>query len=300
VDQVTAELEKAGVYARNLEAELKAKDDQLRHTAADSVQIAQVTAELEKAGAYARDLEAELKAKDDELRHAAADSAHVMAELEKTGAHARNLEAELRAKDDELRHAAADSAHAMAEHEKMTAHARNLEVDLAASQTRAGELALDAARLRHDLEASGARVTEQEQLVMGLRRTVDDHASYTRHLEQELQRRVGDIAIRDDEMSVLRAHIENAERAIVDRTREMETLRAHIAVLERALAHAHGALDEQQTLAGHLSWVVRQPRHRLAQASGDALVSRAPWLHRVLRPLVMFLLERWSRADPGR
>jgi 2-polyprenyl-3-methyl-5-hydroxy-6-metoxy-1,4-benzoquinol methylase len=277
--------------------------------------VDQVTAELEKAGAYARNLEVELKAKDEQLRHLASEAAHlahVTAELEKTGAYASRLEA-----------------------------------DLAASQSRAAELDLAAAHLGRELEVSRTRVTEQEQLVTDLRRLVDDNASYVHHLERELQRRCGDIAIRDDEMSVLRAHVEKAERAVIERESQvaqlqtaadqlehhlhargahvaeleayvrhleaelqarvdditirdgaMNSLHAHIAEVERAVADEHGALVEQQTLASHLSWVVRQPRHLLAQASADALVARAPWLHRLLRPLVMFLLERWSRADP--
>ncbi len=61
LDQVTAELEKAGTYARSLEAELKNRDIHLQGATDQASRIAELTAELEKAGGYARSLEAELR-----------------------------------------------------------------------------------------------------------------------------------------------------------------------------------------------------------------------------------------------
>jgi chromosome segregation ATPase len=259
----------------------------------------------------------------------------VSAELGRATAYSRHLEEEVAAKAGELEARGTELVRLTAELEKAGAYGRRLEAELAGTESHARQLDQAVAELRRDLAASGARVTEQEQMAADLRRIVDDNTSYVRHLERELQRRVGDIAIRDDEMSVLRVHVEKTERAIVDRESQLAQLQsaadqlghlldarnlhvaeieayvrhlegelqaraADIATSERAIAGARVALDEQQALAAHLSWVVQQPRHRLADASADALVSGAPWLHRVLRPLVMSLLERWSRPAPPR
>jgi 2-polyprenyl-3-methyl-5-hydroxy-6-metoxy-1,4-benzoquinol methylase len=269
-DEVSAELDKAGAYSRHLEAELASRDDRMRQLEGRSGELGQLAAELEQAGAYARHLEAELAARQKEF--------------------SRHLEAR-----------SAEVAQLTAERVAAEAHTRRLERDLAASRTKAAEL---------------------EQRLGDLTRLMEDHGAYARHLERELQRRIGEIAVRDDEMSVLRVHIEKTERAIADRDAQLQATRntlaatareleartedlvvrreeelAAVSAREADLEAAASALAENRALATHLSWMVHQPRHRLAGICADELVRRAPWLHRLLRPLVLAVLARVNPSE---
>jgi hypothetical protein len=105
-----------------------------------------------------------------------------------------------------------------------------------------------------------------------MKRTVDDGASYVEHLEADLLRRSGDIAIRDDELCVLRAHIEKTERAIRDRDAQLE--------------HVAGSLRETAERAAQLTSLLAQPRHRLAERGNVALKRWMPAVHRLLRRMV--------------
>ena len=209
-------------------------------------------------------------------------------------------------------------------------YARDLESQIAAKEARLLEFEDRLADARHEIESRDARLREVErtveqvsgdcaakaahlaelqQVLADLKRLTDDNESYVRHLEGQVRHCVGEIAIRDDEMSVLRVHIEKTERTISDRDREiaerdraLATLHTRrldaeqsIAQLQAALTHVETRLAESGQLAGHLSWVTRQPRHRLAAVSADMMVRRLPRLHRLLRPMVLRMLDRWTR-----
>ena len=372
VDEVTAELEKAGAYARHLEAELRAKDEDQRSRTSQGEQVArlaieleqarsrateqatqveqlvaelekargfvekqslgleQVTAELTRAGAYARSLETALQTTKDELRHAVSQASHladVQAELERTVAATRALEEELAATTAELETRRADGYRLASALDQAALDRGHLEQAMAASGAQARALDAAATVLRRDLEASQARGFELERTVTDLRRLAADGAEYVRHLEQELQRRARDMAIRDDELSVARVHVEHTGRAIANRdshVAQLETyirhleselqaragdladrdtalgaLRAQIEATERTLIDLRGALEGQQELAAYLSRVLQLPRHRLVSAWGDAFIRRVPWLHRRLRPLAARVARRWGRSpDP--
>ena len=209
-------------------------------------------------------------------------------------------------------------------------YARHLEAEIAAKETRLLELEGQLAHARRDVEAGGARLceveriveqmsgdcaakaaqlTELQQVLADRKRLADDNAAYVRHLEEQLRRCAGEIAIRDDEMSVLRVHIEKTERTIGDRDRDIAERDHAISALhtraldaDQAIARLHAAathvetrLAESRQIAGHLSWVIDQPRHRLATISADTMVRRLPRLHRLLRPMVLRLLQRSTR-----
>jgi hypothetical protein len=222
------------------------------------------------------------------------------AALESATSYARHLEAELAAKDARLLELEDGAAHARREVEGRDARLR--EVEGAVEQV-SGESA-----------ARGARLAELEQVLADVRRLANDSDSYVCHLEGELRHRTGEIAIRDDEMSVLRVHIEKTERTICDRDleiaerdRALVALRTSLLAAEQSRAQSsaqfHTAVEraeirlaESTDLVGHLSWVIHQPRHQLARVSADTLARRLPRLHRVLRPMVLRLLERFGTS----
>jgi O-antigen biosynthesis protein len=173
------------------------------------------------------------------------------------------------------------------------------------------------ANAMREVAALTASAGEKDQLLADLGRLSEDSASYVRHLEGELRRRAGEIAIRDDDISVLRVHVQKVERTLASRDREMGDrdaalgeLRAHIEVVERALADRDALrerLDEVEACmadrearleaalrqaARHgersdlLATLLEQPRHRLAERGNSTLKRWAPLLHRLLRPVV--------------
>ena len=139
-NQLSAELEKAGGYARHLEAELAAKEVHLGHVAARGHQLDEMASELEKAGTYARHLETELAAKATDYTEIArariAESDQLTAALETAGAEARRLAAE------------------------SVVH-----------QARASELDQAAGQLRDELETNGRKLAESEQVRSNLTRS---------------------------------------------------------------------------------------------------------------------------------
>jgi 2-polyprenyl-3-methyl-5-hydroxy-6-metoxy-1,4-benzoquinol methylase len=365
VDEVVAELEKAGAYARHVEAELKAKDEELTRRALHATHVAQLEAELEKAAGRTRALEAALEANVQQLGVAATQAselAHVRAELERAGVTSRLLETELAVKVADLQTRDVEVERLSSALARAEVHGAQLGEALAASLSRADALDETVAEVRRQLEVSGARVVECEQalaaslsvadtlgetvtelrgdleasraraleldsLVVGLRRLSDDSTSYVRHLEQELLRRAGEIAIRDDGLSVAGAHIEKTERVLGDhvsqlaqveayvrrlegelesrahqlaaRDGELAGLRTHVDTAEGALVEVRGALAAHQALAASLSQALQLPRHRFATAWGNTLIDRAPWLHRLLRPLAVGVARRWcGPLDP--
>ena len=218
------------------------------------------------------------------------------AALESATSYARHLEAELAAKDARLLELEDGVGHARREVEEKDARLREVE---GTAEQMSGECA-----------ARGARLAELEQVLADVRRLANENDSYVCHLEGELRHRAGEIAIRDDEMSVLRVHIEKTERTICDRDREIAERDRALAALrtsrldaEQSIAQLHTAVEraeirlaESRDLVGHLSWVIHQPRHQLARVSADTLARRLPRLHRVLRPMVLRLLERFGMS----
>jgi cation transport regulator ChaC len=202
-----------------------------------------------------------------------------------------------------------------AELEKGCAYSRHVEKELAAKDGHLRELERwveDAART---LAAKDVRIAEIEQVMADMTRLSDDTTAYVQHLEGELQKRAGDLAIRDDEMSMLRVHIERAERVIAERDAllqaagEREALlhsaeRDHEALLQAANRERDALLEmasrtarENRELTAHFAWVLQQPRHRLAEWAANTL-RRSPRLHRALRPIVLAALKG-SPTSPG-
>jgi 2-polyprenyl-3-methyl-5-hydroxy-6-metoxy-1,4-benzoquinol methylase len=286
VDEVTAELDKAGSYARTLESQLQAKDEQIRNVVGQATQIAALTAELEKGAAYARQLEAQ---------------------IEGAGIYGRRLEAELAA-----------------------SHAR-AEAQSAAEQS-----------LRTHSQEVLEKANALEGLVADLRRLLDDQVSYAHYLETELQKRAGELAIRGDELHVLRTHVAKTEQAIADRDAQLHAADAALSgahadlhrrrveiarhedelgvlrdaldaarhtvvgregdleVAARAAVDAAVALAEERRHVAELSDLIRQHRARLAARAADAFVQRAPGLYRLLRPVLRAALERERPAERPR
>ena len=145
------------------------------------------------------------------------------------GAYARHLEEQLAAKNARLLEI--EGAVAGAERERVTSEARLQEAE---------RVVVNAAQ---ELAARDQRLAEMEQVLADRTRNSEDTESYVRHLEAELRKRTGDIAIRDDEMSVLRTHIERAEKTIrvrdqdiVDRDAIVSELRIHIQRAENTIS----------------------------------------------------------------
>jgi 2-polyprenyl-3-methyl-5-hydroxy-6-metoxy-1,4-benzoquinol methylase len=206
----------------------------------------------------------------------------------------------LRARIDEL----------TAELEKGGAYTRHVEAQLAAKDARLREVEEAVQHVEHEFESRGLRLAAVEQTVADLTRLSEDNVAYVRHLEGELQKRAGDIAIRDDEMSVLRAHFERAAKAIADRDALLQSAEAREASLrfsegkreaqlrerDALLETANRAAAETRELTAHYSWVLQQPRHRLAETSANALKSWTPLIHRLLRTLVLSAIKPSSSS----
>jgi SAM-dependent methyltransferase/peptidoglycan hydrolase CwlO-like protein len=231
------------------------------------------------------------------------------AALDSGASYARHLEAQLAAKDERL-----------LDLEGHVAHARH---DLESKDARLCEAERIVEHVSGDLAAKAARLAELQQVLADLKRLADDNDAYVRHLEGQVRHCAGQIAIRDDEISVARVHIEKTERTIGDRDREiaerdrtLDALHSGRVDAEQAIAQLQAAvtqaeqstaqlqatviqtearLAESRELAVHLSWVIHQPRHRLASACADTIVRRLPRLHRLLRPMVLRLLHRSER-----
>jgi 2-polyprenyl-3-methyl-5-hydroxy-6-metoxy-1,4-benzoquinol methylase/chromosome segregation ATPase len=388
LDLVTAELEKAGTYARSLEAELKNRDIHLQGAADQASRLAELSAELDKSGAYARSLEAELRQRNAHLQNLTTQETQISqlsAELAKASTYARHLEAEIASRDERIRALQAESRaaealtgalalanervaavdaerlSAAAELETLGAHsaaleaelesagkyARGLEEQLSSTQSHAEALAITMQSMQQQADESEARAATREGVVADLQRLLDDQVSYVRHLEGELRKRVGELAIYDDELHVLRAHIQKTERAIADRDRALEAAADSAATLssevqhrdremarrdeeisarDRALAgrdealgllgvelqtmrREFGALERRSNLlsseaandrlaASELRLLVERYRNRLSAIAADRLVTKAPWLHRVLRPIATALLRSGSVPGP--
>jgi 2-polyprenyl-3-methyl-5-hydroxy-6-metoxy-1,4-benzoquinol methylase len=188
-----------------------------------------------------------------------------------------------------------------AELEKGGAYTKHVEAELAAKDTRLREIENAVEHMEREFEAKSVRLAMVEQVVADLTRLSEDHTAYVRHLEGELQKRAGDVAIRDDEMSVLRTHIERTEKAIAERDARLESADRTIAEREALLQTAESdrkvlsemadrAVAEAREVRAHFSWVLQQPRHRFAETSASTLKTRIPLLHRLLRPLALAVL----------
>ena len=293
IDELTAALDKSGPYARHLEEELAGKDARLREiegaaASAERARFEELAAAVEKSGAHAAHLREELAAAAARLR-----------EIE--GAFA-NVEREAAAKTQRL----AEVEGAFEE----------LERQLAENAARLGSVEGAYAGVERERDAKTALLVEKDQLLADLGRLGDDNASYVRHLEAELRKRAGEIAIRDDEMSVLRLHIEKVETTLAARDREIKDRDAALGVLRTSFAAAEQMLADREALGAkleeaersradretrldlaerdlassravvaELSTLLQQPRHRLAERGNSALKRWTPILHRLLRPL---------------
>jgi chromosome segregation ATPase len=251
----------------------------------------------------------------------------LVAAVEKGGVYASYLREDLVTAA--ARAAALQDALARAEHEVAARTARVAEVEGSLAEVERQRDA-GAARLRdaegtvreleRECEARALRLSETERALADLTRLSEDGEAYVRHLEGELRKRIGDIAVRDDEMRVLRSHIEKTERTIGDRDREIadrdaglgdlrarvvdaetsavelaslrDALRDSSALAERRIAELEALLhaaertgDESRALADQLDTLLHQPRHRFAENGNNALKRWTPWIHRLLRPL---------------
>ena len=219
------------------------------------------------------------------------------AALDNGASYARQLESQIAAKEARL-----------LELEGRVAHARQ---EIESRDTRLSEVERIVEQVSGDCAAKAAHLAELQQVLVDAKRLADDNDSYVRHLEGQVRHCTGEIAIRDDELSVLRVHIEKTERTISDRDRDIaERDRAlgalhtkwvdaeqSISQLRAEATQAEVRFAESRDLASYLSWVMHQPRHRLAAVSADTMVRRLPRLHRWLRPMVLRLLD-WSIRHP--
>jgi 2-polyprenyl-3-methyl-5-hydroxy-6-metoxy-1,4-benzoquinol methylase len=334
--EFAAAIEHSAAYARHLQEELGARDARLREIEAsiastDQVRYSELAAAIEQGAAYARHLQEELTAKDARLREIEASVANterarfdeLAAAVERSGtsvtclredvAAARARLAELQ---DALTSAERDIAAKTARIVEVEGSLAGLERQRDASATSARELEVTVRRLERECELRDLRLSETERAFADLTRNSEDSEAYVRHLEGELRKRTGDIAIRDDEMRVLRTHIEKTERTISDRDRDIadrdaalqdlrervvnaetsiadqDALRNSIGVAERRVAELDARLHaadrsgaESRVLADQLFTLLQQPRHRFAERSNDALKRWMPLIHRLLRPL---------------
>jgi chromosome segregation ATPase len=208
--------------------------------------------------------------------------------------------------------------------------------------------------MQQQADENAALAAAREGVVEDLQRLLDDQVSYARYLEAELRKRVGELAIYDDETHVLRAHIQKTERAIAERDRALEVAADAAAALSSEVQHRAEELarraeeisardralaDHQLVLAGRdealrllgvelqtlrqafhaldrrfdriaseaasrqrevneLQLLIERYRNRLCAIGADRLVTRAPWLHRVLRPIAMAVLKSGSAPGP--
>jgi SAM-dependent methyltransferase len=160
-------------------------------------------------------------------------------------AYARHLEEQLAAKNARLLEI--EGAVAGAERERVTSEARLQEAERVV------------ANAAQELAARDQRLAEMEQVLADRTRNAEDAESYVRHLEAELRKRTGDIAIRDDEMSVLRTHIERAEKTIrardqdlVDRDAIVSELRIHIQRAENTISARNREIVDRDAIVSEL------------------------------------------------
>jgi 2-polyprenyl-3-methyl-5-hydroxy-6-metoxy-1,4-benzoquinol methylase len=346
IGELAEAIEQGAAYARHLQKELDAKDARLRAiegSVANAEQtrigelerIAELATAIEQGAAYARHLQEQLSAKDARLREieasvAAADQtryAELAAAVEKGGVYGNYLREDLATAN--ARAAELQGALTNAEREIAAKAARvtdvetsaaDLERQLDASATRLREVEEIIRQLERERESKDARLSEVERAFADLTRLSEDGEAYVRHLEGELRKRTGDVAVRDDEMRVLRSHIEKTERTIAYRDRDiadrdaaLEELRARvveaerstqssgtdqaalreridlaetrIAELEAQLQIAERSDAESRARADELFTLLQQPRHRFAENGNDALKRWTPLIHRLLRPL---------------
>jgi 2-polyprenyl-3-methyl-5-hydroxy-6-metoxy-1,4-benzoquinol methylase len=336
MDELAATLEEGASYARHLQEELTARDARLRElegSAADAgrTRYEELAAAVERGGAYAAHLREELVATTARLQAVEKAFAGAEHELAARAARIDSLEgafsdAERQLEGMRARVQDVEAAFAGAERELGARAARIDSLERGVTEARrrldlktarVEELQGTVAAIQRDVEALASELGEKDRLLADLERLSEESASYVRHLEGELRKRAGEIAIRDDEISVARVHIHKVERTLAARDREigdrdaaLAELRASVAAAERALADREalrGRLDDleaslperdarleaamQQAAecrehAAHLATLLEQPRHRLAEKGNSTLKRWAPVLHRLLRPLV--------------
>ncbi|HTM29745.1 MAG TPA: methyltransferase domain-containing protein [Vicinamibacterales bacterium] len=335
LDLVTAELEKAGTYARSLEAELKNRDIHLQSTADQASRIAELSAELDKSGGYARSLEAELRQRNAHLQNLTAQETRIgqlSAELAKASDYARHLEAEIAKRDERMRELEALGLERRTRADTLEAelgqagtYARGLEERLSASESRAEALASALQSRQEQADGLAAAAVTREGIVEDLQRLLDDQSSYARYLEAELRKRAGELAVYDDELHVLRAHVQKTEAAIAAlqgrievsdrdlryREDQLRVMRLELTVAEDALGERDGELARAARESADLTAAVAEDRQRLAEATrlldryrvrlatrgADAFVQKTPGLYRVLRGVLATVLERWRPTE---
>ena len=334
--ELAAAIEQGAAYARHLQEELSAKDARLREieesTAnADQARFGELAAAIEQGAAYARHLQEELSDRDARLRDLEgavvnAERARfdeLVAAIETGGVHATHLREDL--------------ATAIARLAELQGTLTSVEREIAAKTARIAEVEGSFADLERQYDASATRLREGEGIVHQLERECEsrdqrlagmerafadltriseDSETYIRHLEGELGKRTGDIAVRDDEMRVLRSHIEKTERTISDRDHEIADRDAALRELRARVVEAEGSIADQaalrnrieeaerriadleallqiaersgaesRALADQLFTLLQQPRHRFAENGNTALKRWTPLIHRLLRPL---------------
>ena len=334
--ELAAAIEQGATYARHLQKELSAKDARLREiegsmAKADQARFGELAAAIEQGAGYARHLHEELSARDARLREIEgavvnAERARfdeLVAAIGKGGVHATHLREDLARATARLAELQGTLTSAEREIAAKTARIAEVEGSFAdlerqydASATHLREVEGTAHQLERELESRDLRLAGMERAVADLTRISEDSETYVRHLEGELGKRTGDIAVRDDEMRVLRSHIEKTERTISDRDREiadrdaaLRELRARVmeaegsigdqaalrnkieeaerrvADLEALLQIAERSGDESRAVADQLFTLLQQPRHRFAENGNSALKRWTPLIHRLLRPL---------------
>jgi 2-polyprenyl-3-methyl-5-hydroxy-6-metoxy-1,4-benzoquinol methylase/septal ring factor EnvC (AmiA/AmiB activator) len=336
IGELAAAIEEGAAYARHLQAELAGRDARLREiegsVTAEHARIGELVAAIEQGAAYAKHLQEELTARDARVRHledavvsadrarldelvAAVETGGVLAtclrdDLAATAARAADLQNTLTSAEREI----AAKAARVAEVEGAVAE---LERQRDASSTRLRDAEGTVRELERECEARALRLFEIERAFADLTRISEDTEAYVRHLEGELRKRTGDVAVRDDEMRVLRSHIEKTERTISDRDGEiadrdaaLRELRARVVAAESAIADqtalrnridlaerraadldallqiAERSAIGSRALADQLLTLLQQPRHRFAENANAALKRWTPRIHRLLRPLV--------------
>ena len=338
--ELAAAIEQGAAYARHLHQELEARDARLREVEgsvgnADQARYAELTAAIEQGAAYARHLHQELEARDARLREVEgavlnAERARLedlVAAVGKGGVHAAHLREDLataagRVADlqDALTAAGREIAARTARVAEVEGAVAELERQRDASAMRLRDAEGTVRELERECESRALRLSETERALADLTRLSEDSEAYVRHLEGELRKRTGDVAVRDDEMRVLRSHIEKTERTIDDRDREiadrdaaLRELHARIVETEESVAElasmrdalhdrtdlaerriaelqaqlqiAEGTGAESRARADQLVTLLQQPRHRFAENGNNALKRWTPWMHRLLRPL---------------
>jgi 2-polyprenyl-3-methyl-5-hydroxy-6-metoxy-1,4-benzoquinol methylase/predicted nucleic acid-binding Zn-ribbon protein len=336
IAELSAAIEKGAAYARHLQEELSAKDARLREIEgsvanADQARFGELAAAIEQGAAYARHLQEELSARDARLRDlegavANAERARfdeLVAAIGTAGVHATHLREDLATATARLAELQGTLTSAERESAAKTARLAEVEGSFAdlerhydATATRLREVEGIVHQLERECESRDQRLAGMERAFADLTRISEDSETYVRHLEGELGKRTGDIAVRDDEMRVLRSHIEKTERTISERDREIAdrdaalrevrarvveaeesiadqaALRERIGDAERRIADLEALLQiaersgaESRALADQLFTLLQQPRHRFAENGNTALKRWTPLIHRLLRPL---------------